>query len=328
MIHRMALVAALAASIVALFGVDANAQSTTSYPEKAVRIVVPFPAGGATDIVARVVGERLSGAWNKPVVIENISGAAGASGTAAAAKAAPDGYSLLTATGTTTTLLPHLRRNLPYDPLRDFEAVSLLCSFPNILVVNPAFPAKSVAELIALAKAQPGRIAFASSGPGSAQHLAGELFRQAAGLDMVHVPYKGGGPALQDVIGGQVPIFFANMASGFPHVKAGRLRALAITGTQRSPAAPDLPTVAESGLPGYEVYEWNGIFAPAGTPKAIVDRLYAEFSRALHSTDVKERIASLGGEVSAMPPREFAAWLAAQMDKWARVVDTAHIKLD
>jgi len=301
--------------------------AAAQYPSKPVRLIVTYPPGGGADTMARLLAPKVGDALGQPMIVENRPGATGTIGAEYLSRAAPDGLTLmLDASGYAVN--PSLYPKLAYDARKAFAPVTLLVLFPNMLVVNPAFPAKSVAELITVAKAQPGRIAFASSGPGSAQHLAGELFRQAAGLDMVHVPYKGGGPALQDVIGGQVPIFFANMASGFPHVKAGRLRALAITGTQRSPAAPELPTVAESGLSGYEVYEWNGIFAPAGTPRAIVDRLYAEFSKALAAPDVKERIAGLGGEISALPPRQFEAWLGAQMDKWAQVVHTAHIKLD
>jgi tripartite-type tricarboxylate transporter receptor subunit TctC len=223
---------------------------------------------------------------------------------------------------------PSLYPKLPYDPRRAFAPVSLIVLFPNMIVVNPAFPAKSVQELIAAAKAQPGKIAFASSGNGSAQHLAGELFRQGAALDMVHVPYKGGGPALQDVIGGQVPLFFANMASGLPHVKGGRLRALAVTGSKRSAATPELPTVAESGVPGYEVYEWNAVFAPAGTPAAIVERLHAELRKAIFEKELQERIGALGGEIAVLPPAETERWLRAQIDKWAQVVRTANITLD
>jgi tripartite-type tricarboxylate transporter receptor subunit TctC len=239
----------------------------------------------------------------------------------------PDGYTLML-DASSYAVNPSLYPKLAYDPRRAFAPISLLVLFPNMLVVNPAFPARTVQELIATAKADPGKMAFASSGNGSAQHLAGELFRQGAGLEMVHIPYKGGAPALQDVMGGQVPVFFANMASGLPHVKSGRLRALAVTGTKRSPAAPDVPTVAESGVPGYEVYEWNAVFAPAGTPAAIVQRLHAEFAKALRAPEAKERIDALGGEIAALSPAETDRWLRAQMEKWANVVRTANIKVD
>ena len=197
-----------------------------------------------------------------------------------------------------------------------------------MLVVHPAFPASSVAELIKKIKAEPGKIAFASSGNGSAQHLAAELFRQRAGLDMVHVPYKGGGPALIDVMGGQVPVYFANMASALPHVKNGKLKALAVTGAQRSPAAPELPTVAESGMPGYQVYEWNAIFAPAGTPPAIINRLQAEIAKVVRIPEVRERMLALGGEIVASSPADLAVWVREQTASWARVVRAGNIKLE
>ncbi|HEY3075626.1 MAG TPA: tripartite tricarboxylate transporter substrate binding protein [Burkholderiales bacterium] len=266
-------------------------------------------------------------ALRQPLIVENRPGASGTIGVGEVARAAPDGMTLML-DASSYAVNPSLYAKLPYDPRRAFAPISLLVLFPNMLVVNPAFPARSVQELVAAAKAQPGKIAYASSGNGSAQHLAAELFRQGAGLDMVHVPYKGGGPALQDVIGGQVPVFFANMASGLPHVKSGRLRALAVTGTKRSNAAPELPTVAESGVPGYEVYEWNAVFAPAGTPAPIVQRLHAEFAKALAAPDVRERIAGLGGEIAATPPADTERWLADQFDKWARVVRTSNIKID
>ena len=223
---------------------------------------------------------------------------------------------------------PSLYPRLAYDPVKAFAPICLLVVFPNILVVNPAFEAHSVRDLIALAKKYPGKIAFASSGNGSAQHLAAELFRQRAGLDMVHVPYKGGGPALQDVMGGQVPLFFANMASGLPHVKSGKLRALAVTGSKRSASAPEVPTIAESGVPGYEVYEWNAVFAPAGTPPDIIARTHAAIVRALAAPEVKERVASLGGEIAALSPADTDKWVRAQVESWARVIKDANIRLE
>jgi tripartite-type tricarboxylate transporter receptor subunit TctC len=297
------------------------------YPSKPVRMIVTYPPGGGADTMARLLAPRLGESLGQPVIVENRPGASGTIGADYVARSASDGLTLML-DASSYAVNPSLYPKLPYDPHRAFAPVSLIVLFPNMVVVNPAFPAKSVQELVAAAKAQPGKIAYASSGNGSAQHLAAELFRQGAGLDMLHIPYKGGGPALQDVIGGQVPLFFANMASGLPHVKSGKLRALAVTGTKRSPAAPELPTVAEAGVPGYEVYEWNAVFAPAGTPAAIVERLYAELAKALAVPEVRERISALGGEIAAMPPAETDRWLRAQMDKWAQVVRTANIKLD
>jgi tripartite-type tricarboxylate transporter receptor subunit TctC len=301
--------------------------AAAQYPSKPVRLIVTYPPGGGADTVARLLAPRVGEALGQPLIVDNRPGASGTIGAGELARAAPDGMTLML-DASAYAVNPSLYAKLPYDARKAFAPISLLVLFPNMLVVNPAFPARSVQELVAAAKAQPGKIAYASSGNGSAQHLAAELFRQGAGLDMVHIPYKGGGPALQDVIGGQVPLFFANMASGLPHVKGGRLRALAVTGTKRSSAAPELPTVAESGVPGYELYEWNGVFAPAGTPRPIVERLHAEFAKALAQPDVRERIESLGGEIAAMPPAETERWLAGQFDKWARVVRTSNIKID
>jgi tripartite-type tricarboxylate transporter receptor subunit TctC len=223
---------------------------------------------------------------------------------------------------------PSLYPKLPYDPEKAFAPVTLLALFPNVVVVHPSFPVSSIRELIAKIKAEPGKIAYASSGNGSAQHLAAELFRQRAGLEMVHVPYKGGGPALIDVMGGQVPVYFANMASGLPHVKNGKLKALAITGATRSPAAPEVPTVAESGMPGYQVYEWNAIFAPAGTPGAIINRLQAEIAKVLRIPEVRERMLALGGEIVASSPADLGAWVREQGASWARVVRAGNIKAE
>jgi tripartite-type tricarboxylate transporter receptor subunit TctC len=296
------------------------------YPAKPIRMIVTYPPGGGADAMARLVAPRMSEGLGQPVVVENRPGASGTIGAEIVARAPADGYTLLfdaSAHGVNPSLYP----KLPYDPRSAFAAVSLVVLFPNVLVVNPAFQAKSVEEFVALVRAQPGKVAYASSGSGSAQHLAAVLFCQGARLDMIHVPYKGGGPALTDVIGGQVPVYFANMASGLPHVKAGRLRALGVTGTKRSAAAPELPALAET-VPGYEVYEWNAVFAPAGTPAVILERLHGELVKALAVKESRERIDALGGEIAALPPAETAQWVRAQMDKWAGVVRAAGIKLD
>jgi tripartite-type tricarboxylate transporter receptor subunit TctC len=279
-----------------------------SYPSRPIRLIVTYPAGGGADAMARLISPKLGEALGQPVLVENRGGASGTIAADLVAISAPDGYTLML-DATNYAVNPSLYAKLPYDPEKAFAPVTLLALFPNVVVVHPSFPVNSIAQLIEKIKAEPGKIAFASSGNGSAQHLAGELFRQRAGLDMVHVPYKGGGPALIDVMGGQVPLYFGNMASALPHVKNGKLKALAITGAKRSPAAPELPTVAESGMPGYQVYEWNAIFAPAGTPNAIVNRLQAEIAKVVKLPEVRGRMLALGGEIVASSPADLGAWV-------------------
>ena len=310
-----------AALAFATFAAGALAQ----YPTKPVRLVVTYPPGGGADLMARLVAPKMAEVLGQPVVVENKPGAGGQIGAGEVARAAPDGYTLML-DAANHAVNPSLYASLPYDTAKAFQPISLLVRFPNMLVVTASFPAKDVQELIAAAKAKPGSIAFASSGNGSAQHLAGELFRQKAGIDMTHVPYKGGGPSLNDVIGGQVPVFFANMASGLPHVKGGKLRALAVTGSKRSPALPDAPTLAEAGLAGYEVYEWNAIFAPAGTPAPIVAKLFDAITKAMQSPDVRERIAGLGGEIAALSPADTARFVREQTELWSKVVRAGGIK--
>ena len=295
------------------------------FPSKPIRLVVTYPAGGGADLMARLVAPKMAESLGQPVVVENKAGASGQIAAAEVARAAPDGHTLML-DAANFAVNPSLYPSLPYDPAKAFAPVALLVRFPNMLVVNAAFPARSVQELIAAAKEKPGTLAFASSGNGSAQHLAGELFRQKAGVEITHVPYKGGGPALNDVIGGQVPMFFANMASGLPHVKSGRLRALAITGDKRSPALPDAPTIAEAGVPGYVVYEWNAIFAPAGTPPAVVAKLHEAVAKALQAPDVRARIESLGGEIAAYSPAETERFIREQTALWAGVVKAGNIR--
>jgi tripartite-type tricarboxylate transporter receptor subunit TctC len=306
--------------------VAAGAAAQT-FPSKPIRLIVTYPPGGGADLMARLVAPKMAETLGQPVVVENKPGASGQIGAAEVARAAPDGYTLML-DAANHAVNPSLFPKLPYDTHTAFQPISLLVQFPNVLVVTQGFPANDVKDLIALAKAKPGSVAFASSGNGSAQHLAGELFRQKAGVEMTHIPYKGGGPALNDVIGGQVPVFFANMASGLAHIKAGRLRALAITGSKRSPALPEVPTMSQAGLAGYEVYEWNAIFAPAGTPATIVGKLFDAISKAMHSPDVRERVAALGGEIAALPPAETTAFIRAQTDLWGRVVRAGGIKAE
>src|SRR5215813_7470710 len=269
-LHRSLI--ALTFCAAALGALDARAQG--AYPEKTVRIIVPFPAGGATDILARLIAERLAGAFGKPVVVENMSGAAGATGTAAAAKAAPDGYTLLTAVATTTTLLPHLRRDLPYDPLRDFEAVTLIASFPNLLVVRPAVAATDVRQLIDLLRANPGKYSYASSGFGASPHLSAEWFKLITKTDVLHVPFTGSAPALPALLGGHVDLMFDTLPSVLPLVQEGKLRALGVTTAERVPFLPNIPAIAET-LPDYDVTSWLGVMVPAGTPADVRAKIAA-----------------------------------------------------
>ena len=297
------------------------------FPTKPIRLVVTYPPGGGADLMARLVAPKMSEVLGQPVVVDNKPGAGGQIGAAEVARAAPDGHTIML-DAANHAVNPSLYPKLPYDAEKAFQPISLLVRFPNVLVVTPAFPAKDVKELIAAAKSKPGAVAFASSGNGSAQHLSAELFRQRAGVEMTHVPYKGGGPALNDVIGGQVPVFFANMASGLPHVKAGKLRALAITGSTRSPALPDTPTMAEAGLAGYEVYEWNAIFAPAGAPAPVVARLAEAIAKAMQAPDVRERVAGLGGEIAALNPADTARFVREQSDLWGKVVRAGNLRAE
>jgi tripartite-type tricarboxylate transporter receptor subunit TctC len=321
--HRIFLFVAL--TICTLASAEARAQ--TSYPEKSVRLIVPFPAGGATDILARLVAERLAGAFGKPVVVENVSGAAGATGTAQAAKAAPDGYTLLTAVATTTTLLPHLRRDLPYDPLRDFEAVTLVASFPNLLVVRPAVPATDVRRLIDHLRANPGKLSYASSGFGASPHLSAEWFKLITKTDVLHVPFTGSAPALPALLGGHVDLMFDTLPSVLPLVQEGKLRALGVTTAERVPFLPNIPAIAET-LPDFDVTSWLGIVVPAGTPAEIRARIAAPLAEFIREPAVVARLRDVGA-VAAKPntPEEFAAWMRKDHDKWGRVVRETGIKL-
>jgi len=304
---------------------DAMAQA--SYPEKTVRLIVPFPAGGATDILARLIAERLAGAFGKPVVVENVSGAAGATGTAAVAKAPPDGHTLLTGVATTTTLLPHLRRDLPYDPLRDFEAVTLIASFPNLLVVRPAVAANDVRQLIGLLRANPGKYSYASSGFGASPHLSAEWFKLITRTDILHVPFTGSAPALPALLGGHVDLMFDTLPSVLPLALEGKLRALGVTTAERVPFLPNIPAIAET-LPDFDVTSWLGVMVPAGTPAEIRARIAAPLTEFIREGAVVQRLRELGA-VAAKPntPDEFAAWIRNDYEKWGRVVRETGIKL-
>ncbi len=291
-----------------------------AWPSRPVRFLVPFAAGaGINDIMARLVGQHLGGVLGQPVVIENRPGAGGIAGTDAAAKAPPDGYTFLM-TNVSLVTSAYMYPKLPYDPQKDFVPVTLVATSPLMLVVHPSVAAKSVQELVALAKANPGKLTFGSGGVGSTPHLSVELFKSAAGFDAVHVPYKGGAPALNDLMGGQLSFMIENMPGTMPFVKAGKLRALAITSAQRLPLEPALPTMAESGVPGYEVVGWQGLFAVAGTPAETVARLQAEVGKALRLPAVRERLAALGAEPVGSTPQEFGAFVRAEHTRWGRVI--------
>ena len=300
-----------------------------SYPVKPIRYVVPFPLGGGNDILAREIGQHLSVLLGKAVVVENKAGASTIIGTDFVAKAAPDGYTILMGNNSALAITPSLFEKLPYDPLRDFAPVTLLASVPFVILVHPSVPAKSLSELIELARARPGQLHFASAGVGISTHLAGELLKTMAKINIVHIPYKGAGPALTDTIGGQVQMTVTNLVSSIPHMKAGRLRALAVTGTARSSAMPDLPTVDEAGnLKGYEASAWYGIVAPAKTPREIVNRLNAEVNRTLNIVQVRERLNADGATIFGGTPEEFGRVMRADIQKWADVIKQANIKLE
>ncbi|HEY6862918.1 MAG TPA: tripartite tricarboxylate transporter substrate binding protein [Burkholderiales bacterium] len=304
-----------------------SAAAQTHYPEKPIHLVVGFPPGSPPDTFARLFGQRLTGTWSEPVLIENVTGAAGNIAADRVAKAAPDGYTLGVLTEAQIVVNPGLYA-LAYDPVRDFAPVSQLFASPNLLVVSNAVPAKSLEELVALAKAQPGALTFVSGGSGSTAHMAGELFKSAAGIDIRHVPYKGVLAAMPDLLGGRVTMVFSPMAIVLPMVREGKLRALAVTSLKRSAAAPELPTIAESGYPGFEVAGWNGLLAPAKTPAAVVRALNVEAVKALAHPEIRAKLDGLGLQAIGSSPDQFAAVIASQIPKWTKVIRDAGIKAD
>ena len=322
----IALAAALLASFTAAHAQVAS-KSAGAYPARPIRLIVPFAPGGSNDIMARLAGQKLSESLGTQVVVDNRAGGSGIIGTDIAAKAAPDGYTVLMMS-LTFAVNPSLYSKLPYDTEKDLAPVTLVASAPLMLVVHPSIPAKSVQEFIAYAKSNPGKLNFGSGGPGTTPHLAGEMLKMMAGVRMTHVPYKGGGPALTDLVGGQIQLMLENIPSTLPHAKSGRLRALAVSGLKRSPLVPDLPTLDEAGLKGYEIVGWNGLFVPAGTPRSVVTLLYRETAKALAQSDVKERLATMGAEPVGSSPEEFRAFVKAEIAKWAKVVKEAGLKVE
>jgi tripartite-type tricarboxylate transporter receptor subunit TctC len=299
-----------------------------TYPTRPIHMVVPSsPGAGVTDIMARLVGQHLSARIGQQIVIDNRPGASGIIGSEVVSRAAPDGYTLLVA-NVSFVVNPLLYPKMPYDPLKDFIPITMINSAPMLLVVNPSIPAKSVAELIAFAKSRPGKLNYGSGGLGSTPYLAAELFKSLAGIDVVHVPYKGGAPALSDLVGGQLTFMIENMPGTMPYAKAGNLRALAVTSPQRSELAPELPTMAEAGVPGYEMSGWNGIFAVKGTPPAIVARLHSEVAEILHTPEVRQELAALGAEPVGETPDEFAAFLKTDMARWGNIIQEKGIRSD
>lgn len=322
--------AALAVALVCNLAVSLLGEGAVvaqDYPSKPIRLVVPFPPGGGTDIVTRTVTQKLAEILGASFVVDNRGGAGGSIGTEIVAKSPPDGYALVMVSGS-HTINPSLYKKLPYDSVNDFSPITLVVSGPGILVVHPSVPAKNVRELIALAKSKPGQLIYASAGNGTPPHLAAELFKSMAGVNMVHVPYKGNTQAFPDLISGQVQVSFPTIPSAIPHVRSGRLRALAVTSKQRSHVAPDIPTIAESGLPGYDASSWYGLLAPAGTPASVVAKLQQGVVKVLELPDVKEKMLSQGLDPVGSTPEEFAATIKTEIPKWAKVVKASGAKAD
>lgn len=296
-----------------------------SYPSKPIRWIIPFPAGGGMDIIARPIAQRASGSWGQPVVVDNRPGATGAIGTLLAARATPDGYTFLMGNTATHGTNPSLFKNLPYDPVKDFVPVTLIAMVPMVLLVNPSLPVNTVSELIALAKARPRQLSFGSAGKGSTPHLAGELLKSMAGIDIIHVPYKGSPAGLLDLMGGRISMYFSNVLSAVPLLKSGKLKALGVTSAQRSPAIATVPTISESGLTGYEGYNWYVVVAPAGTPRTIIGVLHKGITAALSSRDIQDNLLRDGALLIASTPEQCRDFIKKEIDKYARITKEAGI---
>ncbi|MGV1754535.1 Bug family tripartite tricarboxylate transporter substrate binding protein [Agrobacterium sp. CG674] len=316
----------LAASAISLLAMSGAAHAQ-SFPERSITLVVPFAAGGSTDVVARVIAQKMGDDLGQQIVVENVAGAGGNLGADRVARAEPDGYTVLMGTVATHALNPLILKTKPYDPEKDFAPISLLVVVPNVLVVNPQLPVNTVAELVALLKAEPDKYAYASSGNGTPLHLSGELFKSMAGVSMQHVPYKGSGPALNDLLGNQVSIMFDNLPSSSGHIKSGTLRALGVTTAERATSFPDVPTIAET-VPNYETYTWNALFAPAGTPAEAVDRLNAAAKKALADPSVAARMADFSAKIVGSTPDELKTHVSQEIAKWAPVVKNANVQMD
>lgn len=315
----------LAAGAGCAFVIFSGALPAQGYPAKAIRVVVPYPSGGTTDLTARLVGQKMQEAMKQNVLVDNRPGAGGVIGADIVAKAAPDGYTVLIAVPAEIAILPHLQK-MPYNVARDLAPVSLAAATPLILVVHPSLPVRSVKELIAFVRARPGKLTYASAGTGGVQHLSGELLKITMKLDMVHVPYKGAGDLMPALIGGHVPMFFAGMPPAMPHVKTGKLRALAVTTTRRSPAAPEVPTMTEAGVPGFDISNWFAYFVPAGTPFDVIARLNAEINRGLKLPDVREKLGNAGAEAIGTSPEELAKFVRVESEKFERLIKVSGAK--
>jgi len=322
----MRMLALATAALAALAVAPVAAQAP--YPDHAVRILVPFPPGGPADALARIAADEMARSFGQPVVVENRPGAGGNIGMELGAKAPPDGYTLTLAPTGNLTVAPHLYAKLPYDPAKDYAPITVIAAVPNILIVNPRVPARSLAELIALAKAKPGSLNYASPGNGSGPHLAGELLKRMAGIDIVHVPYNGVGPAMTAVLAGDVQLFFAQSSAALQQIKAGKVIALGVASSRRIAAAPDIPTIAEAGLPDFDVVSWYALVAPAGTPPAIVAKVQATVAAALAKPDVRDKLAGLGAEPVGNTPAEFAAMQRAESARWQKLAREANIHAD
>jgi len=304
------------------------AAAQTAFPTKPIRLVCPFPPGGTTDLVARLVAQKFTEAWGQQVVVDNRPGAGGVIGTEMVAQAAPDGYTVLLGSITTHAVNPALYKSLKFDPIKDFAPVSLVVSSPQLLAVHPSVAAKSVKEFVALAKAKPGQLNYGSAGTGTSPHLTFELFRSMAAIDVVHVPYKGTGPAITDLVGGQVQAMITGVVALMPHVKSNRLRALGVTSTKRVAALPDVPTVAESAVPGFDVSSWFGVFLPARTPRPIVMKMNQEIVKILTNPEVRQRLIDQGADPASGTPEEFAAYVKSEMTRWGQVVRSTGARAD
>ena len=319
------LVRLAAAAVLAIFSAGALAQA---YPNKTVRMIVGFPPGGGTDVVARVIAAKLSEWWGQAVAVENKPGATGTIGADSVAKSAPDGYTLIMGHVNSHAIAPNLFKKLPYDAIKDFAAVSYVGYVPNVLAVHPSVPAKSVKELVALLKSKPGQLNYASSGNGSTQHLAGEMFKQLTGTEIVHVPYKGSGDAIKDLLGGVVAMNFDTMPPVLPHVQSGKLRGLAISTPKRLAQLPDVPTFEEEGIRGFDVTNWYGVMAPGGTPREIVQKLNADINKAMQVPEVRSRLEAVGTQLNEQSAAQFEAFMKAEVAKYAKLVKDANIRIE